>query len=103
MTERRGAAYGMLAGAVLWALSRAKVALANSVLTLSVTPPLASYSAVIAAVLATSAFIIWLGSMLRHRALLGTTRNGFVYGVASSYAIIEIVSAYYQYFAILFH
>lgn len=94
MTERRGAAYGFLAGSILWLLARGRIAYQNSVITIFFAAPLSIYSDVIAAILAGTAFILWIGSLARHKALLGTTRNGFIYGVASSYTIIQIIVVY---------
>ena len=94
MTERRGAGYGFLAGAILWLLARGRIAYSNSAITLTFAPPLSIYSDIIAAILGATAFILWIGSLIRRKALLGTTRNGFIYGIGSSYTIIQIVFLY---------
>ncbi len=101
MTERRGAGYGFLAGSVLWLLARGRISYQNSAITLSFAAPLFLYSDLIAAVLGATAFILWIGSMARHKALLGTTRNGFIYGVGSSYTIIQIIVIYLVHSTIL--
>ncbi len=101
MTERRGAGYGFIAGSFLWLLARGRISYQNSAVILSFAAPLSIYSDVIAAILAATAFILWVGSLARHKALLGTTRNGFVYGVGSSYTIIQIVVIYLVHSTIL--
>jgi hypothetical protein len=94
LTERRGAGYGFLAGSILWLLARGRIAFANSAITLTFAPPLSIYSDIIAAILGSMAFLLWIGSLIRRKALLGTTRNGFIYGIGSSYTIIQIVFLY---------
>jgi hypothetical protein len=101
LTERRGAGYGFVAGSILWLLARGRISYQNSAIIVSFSAPLSIYSDIIAAILAATAFTLWIGSMARHKALLGTTRNGFIYGVGGSYTIIQIIVIYLVHSTIL--
>ncbi len=95
MTERRGALYGLLIGSFIWLLTRDQIVLQTAIVDVAVPLPFSSYGDLIAAALTAGAFAAWVGSMLRGKALLGTTGNGFVYGLASSYAVLQVVVKYF--------
>ncbi len=95
MTERRGALYGLLVGSVAWLITRERILVQTAMLDFSLPLPFASYGDLIAAAFTAVGFVTWIGSMLRRKALLGATGNGFVYGLASSYAILQVVVKYF--------